>query len=115
MTRRDLLLLALLAVLPVLAHAPAWWEGRLLGPGDTATGVAAPLRPLPPLAAESHRVPGTPRATAGLAVAIALLLLAGSPAAVGAGAVLVLGRMAAAHAGRDATARPIASILALAG
>src|SRR6266704_1397291 len=36
MTRRDVLLLALLAVLPVLAHAPAWWESRLLGPGDGA-------------------------------------------------------------------------------
>ncbi|MFI5183203.1 MAG: hypothetical protein ACHQNV_02305, partial [Vicinamibacteria bacterium] len=34
MTRRDLPGLLLLAILPVLALAPAWWEGRLLGPGD---------------------------------------------------------------------------------
>src|SRR5688500_12537619 len=32
----DAPLLLLLAALPVLAHAPAWWEGRLLGPGDGA-------------------------------------------------------------------------------
>ena len=222
MTRRDVLLLALLAVLPVLAHAPAWWESRLLGPGDgaalhyplrvevwrayargdlpswnpgafsgtpllaayrpgafyppmpalallppflafqllvlaslaaaamltyaylrrigagrggayasglvfalgpclvahlgdTATVVAAPLVPLVLLAVESHLVQGTPRATAGFAIATALLLLAGSSAAVGAGGALVLGRLTLAHAGRDATARPVASILALAG
>ncbi|MFI5183233.1 MAG: hypothetical protein ACHQNV_02455 [Vicinamibacteria bacterium] len=34
MTRRDLPALVLLALLPILALAPAWWEGRLLGPGD---------------------------------------------------------------------------------
>jgi len=34
---------ALLAVLPVLAYAPAWWEGRLLGPGDGAA-LHFPLR-----------------------------------------------------------------------
>lgn len=34
MTRRDLPALLLLALLPILALAPAWWEGRLLGPGD---------------------------------------------------------------------------------
>ncbi len=33
---RDLALLALLAVLPVIAHAPAWTQDRLLGPGDGA-------------------------------------------------------------------------------
>ena len=222
MTRRDVLLLAVLAVLPVLAHAPAWWESRLLGPGDgaalhyplrfevwrayargelptwnpgvfsgtpllaayrpgafyppvpalallppflafqilvlaslaaaaaltylylrrigagragayasglvfalgpylvahlgdTATVVAAPLLPLTLLAAESHLVRGTPRAAAGLAGALALLLLAGAPPAVGAAVVLVLGRMAWAHACGDATARPVASILAVAG
>jgi hypothetical protein len=32
--RRDLPALFLLALLPILALAPAWWEGRLLGPGD---------------------------------------------------------------------------------
>ena len=35
-TRRATLVLALLAVLPVVAHAPRWWEDRLLGPGDGA-------------------------------------------------------------------------------
>src|SRR6185295_18085132 len=61
--------------------------------GDTATVVAAPLLPLTLLAAESHLVRGTPRAAAGLAGALALLLLAGAPPAVGAAVVLVLGRM----------------------
>src|SRR5262245_38305804 len=32
----DVALAGLLALLPVVAHAPAWWEGRLLGPGDGA-------------------------------------------------------------------------------
>ena len=41
--RRDLLLMALLAALPVIAHAPAWWEGRLIGPGDGAA-LHFPLR-----------------------------------------------------------------------
>ncbi len=34
--RQEASLLLLLAALPALAHAPAWWEGRLLGPGDGA-------------------------------------------------------------------------------
>ncbi|HSB60388.1 MAG TPA: hypothetical protein VLI67_01620, partial [Vicinamibacteria bacterium] len=42
-TRRDAVLMALLAVLPVLAHAPSWREGRLLGPGDGAA-LHLPLR-----------------------------------------------------------------------
>ena len=29
-------MLALLFVLPAVAHAPAWWQERLLGPGDGA-------------------------------------------------------------------------------
>ncbi len=33
---RDLALLGLLLLLPLLAHAPAWTEDRLLGPGDGA-------------------------------------------------------------------------------
>jgi len=33
---RDLALLGLLAILPAVAHAPAWTQGRLLGPGDGA-------------------------------------------------------------------------------
>jgi hypothetical protein len=221
MTFRDALLLALLAVLPALAHAPAWWEGRLLGPGDgaalhfplrtevwrayergdlptwnpsvfsgtpllaayrpgafyppmpalallppfaafqalvlaslgatgmftyaylrrigarrvgayaaglafplgpylvahlgdTATLVAAPLLPLSLLAAEAHLARGTARSTAGLAVAVALLLLAGSPEAAGAAAILVVGRLVLAHAAEKTMARPRSSLLALA-
>jgi len=41
--RRDLPLLLLLAVLPLLAHAPALRAGRLLGPGDGAD-LHLPLR-----------------------------------------------------------------------
>lgn len=33
---RELLAMGLLAALPAVAHAPAWWEQRLLGPGDGA-------------------------------------------------------------------------------
>lgn len=36
MRRRDTVALLVLAVLPLVALAPAWWEGRLLGPGDGA-------------------------------------------------------------------------------
>jgi len=41
--RRDLLLILILAVLPALAYAPAWRDGRLLAPGDAAT-LHLPLR-----------------------------------------------------------------------
>ena len=40
---RAALLPVLLAALPVIAYAPAWWEGRLLGPGDGAA-LHFPLR-----------------------------------------------------------------------
>ena len=40
---RAVLLPALLAALPIVAYAPAWWEGRLLGPGDGAA-LHFPLR-----------------------------------------------------------------------
>ncbi|HET8645375.1 MAG TPA: hypothetical protein VFO85_07795, partial [Vicinamibacteria bacterium] len=39
----DAVALLLLLVLPVLAHAPGWWSGRLLGPGDGAA-LHFPLR-----------------------------------------------------------------------
>lgn len=201
---RDAMVMGLLALLPVLAHAPAWWEGRLLGPadgaalhyplraqvwdsyrrgeipswnptiflgtpllasyrpgaffppmaalsfapsfpafqvlvlfclsasavlvflylrrlgadtvgayfsglsfslgpylvghvGDTATVVASPTLPLILLAAESHMNRGTPARAAGLAVSFALLLLAGSPEAVRAGAALLAGRLLVGH------------------
>lgn len=201
---RHLLVLALLSALPAIAYAPAWWDGRLLGPGDgaalhyplraavwaafkhrdapdwnpaifsgmpllaayrsgaffplmlaltplpsfwafqclvlvslagsavftflylrrlgahptgayvaglsfalgpylvrhlddTATIVAAPLLPLVLLAAEAYGRRPSPGRTSGLAAAVALLLLAGSPEAVRAGGALLLGRLLVAH------------------
>lgn len=221
MIRRDVVLMALLAALPVLALAPAWREGRLLGPGDgaalhlplrtevwrayvrgdrptwnpsafsgtpllaayrpgafyppmaalallppflafqtlvlaslsaaavltylylrrlganrpgaylaglafplgpylvahlgdTATVVASPLLPLVLLAVEVHLARGGTRAAAGLAVATALLLVAGSPTAVGACALLALGRLALAHSTGRANPTLGASALAVA-
>jgi hypothetical protein len=64
---------------------------------DTATLVAAPLLPLVLLAAEDHMRLGTPARAAGLAVSLALLLLAGSPEAARAGAALVAGRLVVGH------------------
>jgi hypothetical protein len=43
MQRRDLVILLVLALLPVIAYAPAWTEGRLLAPGD-GTALHLPLR-----------------------------------------------------------------------
>lgn len=201
---RDAGVMLLLALLPVVAHAPAWWEGRLLGPGDgfalhlplraavweayqhgrlpswnpsgfggapllaayrpgalhplmpvlaafdaftafqllvlvslaatallsflylrrlganlvgayfagvafalgpylvghlgdTAAVVAAPHLPLVLLAAESHMNRSTAGRAAGLAAAVGLLCLAGSPEAVRAGGALVLGRLLVGH------------------
>lgn len=45
MRGRAFVFLALLLALPVLAHAPCWWDGRLLGPGDGAA-LHFPLRAL---------------------------------------------------------------------
>ncbi len=104
------------------AHRVGAYVGALgfaLGPylvahlRDTATLVAAPLVPLLLLAAEHHLARGTRRAAALLALALALLLLAGSPEAVGAGAFLVTLRLLAGHFGR-AQARPHLSLFALA-
>ena len=64
---------------------------------DTATVVAAPLLPLVLLAAEDHMNRGTPGRAAGLAVSLALLLLAGSPEAAMAGTALVAGRVLVGH------------------
>ena len=36
MKGRDLFALMVLAAAPLVAHGPAWWDGRLLGPGDGA-------------------------------------------------------------------------------
>lgn len=62
--------------------------------GDTATIVAAPALPLALLAAEAHLVRETALTFAGLAASVALVLLAGSPEAVGAGAFLLGARLA---------------------
>jgi len=42
---RDFVFLVLLVALPALAHAPCWWDRRLLGPGDGAA-LHFPLRAL---------------------------------------------------------------------
>ncbi|HEY3119558.1 MAG TPA: YfhO family protein [Vicinamibacteria bacterium] len=55
--RRDALALALLAILPVVAHAPAWWGSRLLGPGDGAV-LHFPLRALVWQAYQRGELPG---------------------------------------------------------
>jgi hypothetical protein len=65
---------------------------------DTATIVAAPMLPLVMLAAEDHMRRGTAARAAGLAVSLALLLLAGSPEAARAGGALVAGRLIVGHA-----------------
>jgi hypothetical protein len=73
--------------------------GFALGPylvahlGDTATVVAAPFLPLALLALEAHLARPRAASAAGLAAAVALLLLAGSWAAAGAGAVLLGARL----------------------
>jgi hypothetical protein len=65
--------------------------------GDTPTVVAAPLLPLVLLAAESHMNRRAPARAAGLAGALALLFLAGSPEASKAGLALVTGRLLVGH------------------
>jgi hypothetical protein len=77
--------------------------GYSLGPylvshlGDTATVSAAPLLPLALLAAEAHLRRTSRGRAVGLAGALALLLLAGSPEAARAGLALVLARLALGH------------------
>lgn len=91
------------------AHGVGAFVGGLafaLGPylvnhlGDTATVVAAPLLPLVLLAAEAHAGKAGALRAAGLSLALALLLLAGSPVAVRAGIALVLGRLLLLHTRR---------------
>jgi len=65
--------------------------------GDTATVVAAPSLPLLLLAAEGHLERGRATSAAALAGALALLLLAGSREAVGAGGLLLGARLGLAH------------------
>jgi len=73
--------------------------GFALGPylvahlGDTATVVAAPALPLVLLAVEDHLARARATSATFVALAVALLLLAGSPEAVGAGALLLGGRL----------------------
>ena len=73
--------------------------GFALGPylvahlGDTAAVTAAPALPLVLLAAEAHLARPRPATAAGVAVAGALLLLAGSPEAVGAASLLLAVRL----------------------
>jgi hypothetical protein len=73
--------------------------GFALGPhlvahlGDTATVVAAPALPLSLLALEAHLARPRAATAAGLAAAVALVLLSGSKEAVGAGALLLGARL----------------------
>ena len=73
--------------------------GFALGPylvahlGDTAAVVAAPALPLVLLAAEAHLARARAATAAFLALAVALLLFAGSPEAVGAGSLLLVIRL----------------------
>jgi hypothetical protein len=64
---------------------------------DTATLVAAPMLPLVLLAAESHMNRASVSRLIGLALSIALLVLAGSPEALRAGAALLFGRLLLGH------------------
>jgi hypothetical protein len=80
--------------------------------GDTATVVAAPLLPLALLAAERHLELPTPRTVAQLAGAGALLLIAGSPEAAGAGLFLLLLRLGVGHRRRE-RAPLLATLVAL--
>jgi hypothetical protein len=80
--------------------------GFALGPalvahlGDTGAVVAAPALPLLLLATEAHLAQAHATTAAGLALTVALLLLAGSPEAVGAGALLLGARLLVAFASR---------------
>ncbi len=64
---------------------------------DTATLVAAPMLPLVLLTAESHMNRASASRLIGLAVSIALLVLAGSPEALKAGGALLFGRLLLGH------------------
>lgn len=91
-----------LQALPVGAFAAGLFFA--LGPylvghlSDTAAVVAAPTLPLLLLAAESHMNRASAGRAAGLAVAIAMNLLAGSPEATRAGAALLAGRLLIGYA-----------------
>ncbi|HVR71707.1 MAG TPA: YfhO family protein [Vicinamibacteria bacterium] len=74
--------------------------------GDTAAVVAAPALPLVLLAAEALLFRPSPSRIAGLAAAVALLLLAGSPEAARAGLALVAGRFLVAGLDARAPRRP---------
>jgi len=83
--------------------------------GDTATIVAAPLLPLLLLAAEAHVNRATPARAVGLALAFALVILAGSPEATRAAVALILGRLLVAHLmPSPRTPRPLLSVLVVA-
>jgi hypothetical protein len=83
--------------------------GFALGPylvahlGDTATVVAAPALPLLLLAAEVHLDRPRARSAVLVATAVALLVLAGSEDAVGAGALVLAVRLAFGPAGSSRT------------
>jgi hypothetical protein len=100
--------------------------GFALGPslvahlGDTGAVVAAPALPLLLLATEAHLARARAATGARLALSVALLLLAGSPEAVGAGALLLAARLLVAFARRTSwrtvlsTVAPVAAGVLLA-
>ena len=92
--------------------------GFALGPylvahlGDTAALVAAPTLPLVLYVAEAQLARPRTTTAAGLALAVAFLLLAGSPEAAGAGALLLGARLAIALLGRVRTLAVWGAVLA---
>ncbi len=80
--------------------------------GDTPTLVAAPTLPLLLIALEACLRRATAGRLVGLAASVLLLLTAGSPAAVRAGAALLAGRVAVAFLVRGRNERPPALALA---
>ena len=100
----------------------AWFAGLsfALGPylvwhlGDTATVLAAPVLPLVLLATEALLGRPAPSRVAGLALAVALLLLAGSPEAARAGLALLAGRLLVAALDTREPRRPRLCAAALA-
>jgi hypothetical protein len=131
---QSLVLLSLAATGPLLyAYVRMLGAGRVgayfsglsfaLGPyfvahlGDTPTLVAAPVLPLLLIALEAFLRRASAGRSAGLAAAVALLLLAGSPEAVRAGAGLLLGRVLVAFVvpgrqGRPPAVRTLWAVLA---
>jgi hypothetical protein len=125
---QAIVLLSLAAMGPLLfAYVRMLGAGRVgayfsglsfaLGPyfvthlGDTPTLIAGPTLPLLLIALEACLRRATARRAAALAGAVMLVLLAGSPEAVRAGAALLAGRVAAAYLVPGGSGRPRPALL----